>query len=286
MASAATPARVGTGQSHTAPEVRVSRPGKPGDRLRDARNLGPLDEPEAPAQPLVEDAVERIPKASRGPAGARPSRASGSNPDGTHSRRSPASRARGRTAPRPDRLADEAGPAPTGSHVDHVGMRFARAREELAQSVASPGSEQVEQVEPHSRSFEGEAAQVRLDSVQFRSQPIRPVLLQGGMIAVEEGPADLLETLANAFVPAAKTSPGGRCLLGRDPEEAPAEPAQYRSHIVTGMSQYRCTNRHIGWYLTEFLHLDGLADPARTTVRRAAAPIGGRPARSARPSEA
>lgn len=77
-------------------------------------------------------------------------------------------------------------------------------------------------------------------------QPVRLVLLQGRMIAVQEGPADLLEAPANAFVPAAKSSTGERRLLGRDTEEAPPEPAQYGSHIITRIHLCRRTSRTVG----------------------------------------
>jgi hypothetical protein len=53
------------------------------------------------------------------------------------------------------------------------------------------------------------------------------------MIAMQEDPTDLLETLANAFVPAAKTPPRARNGLGRDPEDSLLEPGQGSSHVAT-----------------------------------------------------
>ena len=105
------------------------------------------------------------------------------------------------------------------------------------------------------------------------------------MIAMQKDPANLLKTLANPVVPAAKTPPRERCLLGRDTEEAPPDPAQYSSQIVIGIHLGRCTSRYVGTHLSHgdwsILSAFGWLQP-RATVRRDVGSIGRRPAPSAR----
>ena len=100
------------------------------------------------------------------------------------------------------------GQRPAGSDMDHVSMGFAWPRQEPLQSVAPPRGEQVEQVEAHTGSFKGKPTQIQIDCVERGSQQIRTVLLQGGVIALEEDPPDLFESQSNKLLPAVETSTG------------------------------------------------------------------------------
>ena len=60
-------AGIGTGQADTTPEVGLPCDGEVGDRGGDPSDVGPFDEPEAPAESLVEDPqrIARKPARSR-----------------------------------------------------------------------------------------------------------------------------------------------------------------------------------------------------------------------------
>ena len=139
-------ARISTRQPYAAPEIGVTRLGKPGDRRGDPRRLGPLDEPEAPAQPLVEDPAS----VAREPLG---------NPLAIHRLRpvevtlmEPMT-INGQPSQQGVELRESAiDPSaklrqrPAGSHLDHVDVGRPWTSQELLQPVTSPGREHVEQV--------------------------------------------------------------------------------------------------------------------------------------------
>src|SRR5688572_28577676 len=111
----------------------------------------------------------------------------------------------------------EAGEDPAQADVEHVGMRFARAGEEVFPAVPAPRGDAVEQGEPHAGAFVRKTAKLVRLAIQFRHERRQSVLFERAVITPEEGTADLLQAVAHTSR-SLETTPGKRGFLGRNPE--------------------------------------------------------------------
>ena len=123
-------------------------------------------------------------------------------------------------------------PRPTGADVHHVNVRRPGTGEKRQQPIPSPEREVIQQKQAHRRALECEAAAIRLDLVEPRTQYFGIILFQGGVIASDKGPTDLLQTMADVCIARTKAPASERRLIGRKTKEESVDPTAQKPHVA------------------------------------------------------
>lgn len=112
-------------------------------------------------------------------------------------------------------------------------MIGARPAQESRDPVPALGHHVVQQGQCHRGPLKGEAAEFGIDPVEVVSEGLGPALLEGGVVALEKGPADPLEAVPDRGLAAAEPAASEARFGDRDPEELPTEPSHGRGHRST-----------------------------------------------------
>ncbi len=96
---------------------------------------------------------------------------------------------------------------PTGSHVDHVGVRVAGSLKKFFHAVSPPGREPVPQRQSHRRSFKSEAAKLAIHGFEFGNHHFVARVFQRRRVAENERAAGLFQARPRRRAAAAEAAP-------------------------------------------------------------------------------
>jgi hypothetical protein len=84
-----------------------------------------------------------------------------------------------------------------------------------------PGKEELKQAIRHRSSFVGEASEFFIERIKTNAQGSRVIFLEGGVVALKEHAADMLEPGPNSGISHPESAPGESGLAGRNPQDKP-----------------------------------------------------------------